>query len=123
MVCVVENGQDIFSFARTTINGRGGVRNRLEREDSIISLLKSKYTLAQLQHQQENMMVPENAIGKGLGVVLRKQATAEETHRKNYSSRTKYFEKQCKTYIHKYFCSTYDLFGLPALKQALFPIP
>lgn len=51
VVYVVENGQDIGFLARTTINGRGGVRNRLAKEDCILSLLKSKYTLAQLQNQ------------------------------------------------------------------------
>lgn len=37
-----------------------------------------------MQSQRGNTMVPENAIGKWLAVVLRKKARAEGTHKKNY---------------------------------------
>lgn len=81
MVNVVESGWDIVFLCK---NSNQWKKSKKQIEDSSISLLKSKYTLTQLQNQGGNMMVPENATGKQLAIVLRKKARAEETHRKNY---------------------------------------
>lgn len=70
MVSVVESGWDIVFLCKNSNQWKRS-KKQIEKEDSSISLFKSKYTLTQLQNQGGNMMVPENATGKQLAIVLR----------------------------------------------------